>query len=72
MDSKSLAMIDNYHLPRKNTSYRLVIWHGHLWGGIFQMSVVGERQVAGGNGRNLSDQKGRISGYPLFWSNLFA
>ena len=36
------------------------------------MSVVGERQVAGGNGRNLSDQKGRISGYPLFWSNLFA
>ena len=27
-----LAMIDNYHLPRKNATFRLVIWHGYLWG----------------------------------------
>jgi len=41
-------MFDNYHLPRKNTSYRFVIWHGHLWGGRFQMAGIGERQVTGG------------------------
>jgi len=29
-----------------------IIWHGHLWGGRFQMSVTGERQGTGGNGRN--------------------
>ena len=32
-----LAILDNYHLPRKNASYRLVILHRHLWGGRFQM-----------------------------------
>jgi hypothetical protein len=44
-------MIDNYHLPRKNATFRFVILHGHLWGGRFQMAGVGERQVTGGNGR---------------------
>ena len=34
-----LAILDNYHLPRKNASFRLVILHGHLWGGRFQMAV---------------------------------
>jgi len=29
-----------------------IIWHGHLWGGRFQMSVMREHQVAGGNGRD--------------------
>jgi hypothetical protein len=33
MDSSSLAMIDNYHLTRKNARYGFVILHGHLWGG---------------------------------------
>jgi len=50
MDSSSLAMINNYHLTRKNTSYRFVILHGHLWGGRFQMAGVGERLVTGGTG----------------------
>ena len=44
MDSSSLAIINNYHHPRKNASFRFVILHGHLWGGKFQMAVVGERQ----------------------------
>jgi hypothetical protein len=29
-----LATCDSYHLTRKNDSYQLVIWNGHLWGGI--------------------------------------
>ena len=33
-------MIDNYHLTRKNASYHLVIWRGHLWGGRFQMAIL--------------------------------
>ena len=37
-------MIDNYHLPRENATFRFVIWHGHLWGGRFQMAGVGYRQ----------------------------
>jgi hypothetical protein len=45
------SMIDNYRLPRKNASFRFVILHGHLWGGRFQMAVIAERQVAGGNGK---------------------
>ena len=55
MDSRSLAICDNYHLPRKNASYRFIILHRHLWGGRFQMSGVGERQVTGENGRESSD-----------------
>ena len=50
-------MINNYHLPRKNASFRLVIWHGHLWGGRFRMAVIGERQVTGANGRNPQTEK---------------
>ena len=49
-----LASFDNYHLPGKNASYHLVILRGHLWGGRFQMPVIGERQFNGGNGRNPS------------------
>jgi hypothetical protein len=52
-----LASFDNYHLPGKNTNYHLVIWHGHLWGGRFQMSVMGERQVSDGNVKNSSGQE---------------
>ena len=48
MGSSSLAILDNYHLTRKNTSFRFVILHGHLWGGRFQMAGVGERQVTSG------------------------
>jgi len=48
-------MFDSYHLPRKNTIYRFVIWHGHLWGGRFQMTGVGGRQVTGWIGRESSD-----------------
>jgi len=50
-----LVIINNYHLSRKNTSFRFVIWRGHLWGGRFQMSGVGVRLVAGGNGWESSD-----------------
>jgi hypothetical protein len=35
-------MIDNYHLPRKNATYHLVIWHGHLWGGKSQAPMIEE------------------------------
>ena len=56
-NSEYLAMIDNYHLSRKNASYRLVIWHGHLWGGRLQMAVIGERQVTEGNERNSSGRE---------------
>jgi len=31
-----------------------LILPGHLWGGRFQMAVVGERQVTGENGRGPS------------------
>ena len=46
-----LAIIANYHLTRENATFRFVILHGHLWGGIFQMAVIGGRQGTGGNGR---------------------
>ena len=59
--SELLATINNYHLPRENTSFRFVILHGHLWGGIFQMAVIGGRQGTGGNGMNPSGQEGWIS-----------
>ena len=39
-----LATLDNYHLPRKNASYRFVILRGHLWGERFQKAGVGGRQ----------------------------
>src|SRR3989339_1589571 len=57
-------MIDNYHLPRENASYHIIILHGHLWGGIFQMLGIRERQVAGGNGRGPS---GRKESQPSAW-----
>jgi len=55
-----LAILDNYHLPRKNACYHLVILRWHLWGGRFQMSVMGERQVTGWIGRGPSGQEGLI------------
>jgi len=65
--AKYLAMVDNYHLPRENASFDIIIWHGHLWGGRFQMSVIGERQVTGGNGRNPTGRKVLMcSGYGRF------
>jgi len=57
MNSNSLAILDNYHLPRKNASFRFVILHGHLWGGKVQMLGIAERQVTGGGGRILQGQK---------------
>jgi len=33
MDSRSLAMINNYPLPRENASFHLAILRGLLWGG---------------------------------------
>jgi len=50
-----LAIIDNYHLSRKNASFDIIILRVYLWGGRFQMSVIGERVVTGGNGRESSD-----------------
>jgi hypothetical protein len=38
-------MFDNYHLTRKNASYHLLILHGPLWGGRFQMAATGKRQL---------------------------
>lgn len=57
---RSLATCDNYYLTGKNASYHLMILQGHLWGGGFQMSGVGQRQIAGGNGRNPSGPEGWI------------
>jgi hypothetical protein len=56
------AIFDNYHLPRKNARFDLLILPEHLWRGRFQMPVKGERQVTGGNGRNPSGQE------VLIWS----
>jgi len=62
-----LAILDNYHLTRKNANFHIVIWHGHPWGGRFQMAGVGERLVAGANGRGPSGQEGWLcSGYGRF------
>ena len=61
-------MIDTYHLPRKNATFHIVILHRHLWGGRFQMSVIGERQVAGGNGRNPQTEKSLVSVWKVFGS----
>ncbi|MBU4232709.1 MAG: hypothetical protein KKF43_09285 [Proteobacteria bacterium] len=67
-DNSLLAMIDNYHLSRENASFDIIIWHPHLWGGRFQMAVIGERQVTGGNGRIIQAKR---AGYALnmegFW-----
>jgi len=41
-------MFDTYHLSRKNASFRFVIWHGHLWGGRFQMVGVGNASFPAG------------------------
>jgi hypothetical protein len=54
-EHRQLASFDNYHLPRKNASFDIIIWHWHLWGGRFQMAVMGERQVTGESGRESSD-----------------
>ena len=54
-------MIDNYHLPRKNATFRFVILYAPLWGGRFQMSVIEERQVTAGKGRYPSGQEGWIT-----------
>jgi hypothetical protein len=58
---QQLAILDNYHLTLENARFHLIILHGHLWGGRFQMAVIGERQVTGGNGMNPSGQEGWIS-----------
>ena len=55
-------MSDTYHLPRKNASYHLVILHGPLWGGRFQLLKIEGGQEAGGNSRNPSGRK------VLIWS----
>ena len=41
-------MIDNYHLPRENASFHIVIWHGHMWGVRFQMAVIGVARLPAG------------------------
>jgi hypothetical protein len=50
-------MVDNYHLTRKNASFDFLILHQHLWGGRFQMSMVGERQIIRGKGRSFAGQE---------------
>jgi hypothetical protein len=52
-----LAMINNYRLSRKNATFRFVILHGHLWGGRFQMAVIGGRQVTGWIGRGFQAKR---------------
>ena len=56
-DGDYLATFDNYHLPRENASFHIIILHGHPWRGRFQMAGVGERQVTGENGRGPSSQE---------------
>jgi len=59
-------MIDNYHLPRKNASYHIVILHGHLWGGRFQVAVIWERRVTSENSKcSGRGPPGQEAGYLL-------
>jgi len=62
-------MINNYHLPRKNTSFRFVILHGHLWGGRFQMSVMGgtPRLPAGTSGGHQVEKSIYSQDMQIFW-----
>jgi hypothetical protein len=57
MDSGYLAMTFNYHQTGRNCINDLHILCGHLWRGRFQISVIAERQVTGGNGRSLMGQE---------------
>jgi hypothetical protein len=58
------AIGDNYHHPRENASYHLVILQCHLWGEKSQMPAIGGRQITGGNGANPSSRKVSIrNGY---------
>ena len=60
-------MFDAYHLPLENATFRFVIWHGHPWGGRFQMSVIGERQVTGPHSvRQIKIFRGPQLGFPLW------
>jgi hypothetical protein len=49
-----LAMTLYFFIIPINCRSDLHILHGHLWGRRFQMSVIGERQVTGGNRRSFS------------------
>jgi hypothetical protein len=57
--ARYLAMFDNYHLPRKNARFDIIILRGRLWGGRFQMAVIGGRQVTGGMAGNPQKKKSR-------------
>jgi hypothetical protein len=48
--SELLAKPFTYHQVGNNCINDLIIWHGHLWGGIFQMSAMKEYVISGGNG----------------------
>ena len=39
--SQSSCIFDNYHHPRKNASFHMIILHRHPWGGIFQLLKIG-------------------------------
>jgi hypothetical protein len=54
-------MFDNYHLPRKNARFDIIILHRHLWGGRFQMAVTGERQIPAGMAGNPQTKKSRYA-----------
>ena len=54
-------MIDNYHLPVKNASLHIVIWHGHLWGERFQVSAFQRRRIVGRADRGSLGGKEAIS-----------
>jgi hypothetical protein len=56
----NLPWPDNYPLIRKNSRFDPHILRGHLWGEKVPVSVIGERQDTGGNGRGPSDSKGSI------------
>jgi len=62
MDRISLAMIDNYHLTRKNATFRFVILHRHPWGGRFRVLKIEGGQNTGEKDRNPSGQE---ADYPL-------
>jgi hypothetical protein len=58
--ARSLPSIRNWN-KKIGSGDGLIILHRHPWGGRFQMLVVEERQVIGGNGREPSGQEGWIS-----------
>ena len=43
----------------KRLVHDFIIWHGHLWGGRFQMAVIGDARLQTGMAGNPQTEKSR-------------